>query len=253
MKTILNHALKTLLLGFFILPLFLYCEETKQKLDSKKFDLLTGKVDYSSHNNFVKVPVKFASRPGMYLHTQTLQAFEKMHKAAQTDRIDLKIISAGRNFFDQKRIWERKWQGQALVEGKKLNLEVPDPNKRALFILRFSSMPGTSRHHWGTDMDLNALNNHYFRSGSGKKVYQWLQKHAGSFGFCQPYTSKNSGRTGYEEEMWHWSYKPLSGPYLNEYQKNIHNRDITGFAGSQTAIKIDIVENYVLGVSADCK
>ena len=83
-------------------------------------------------------------------------------------------------------------------------LEVPEPVERARMILTYSSMPGTSRHHWGTDMDLNKDNNGYFATGEGLKVYEWLQAHAHEYGFCQPYTPKGPNRPeGYNEEKWH--------------------------------------------------
>ncbi len=52
-------------------------------------------------------------------------------------------------------------------------------------------MPGTSRHHWGTEIDLNALNNKWFENGKGLKVYQLAYKNAAQYGFHQPYTAKN--------------------------------------------------------------
>jgi len=110
-------------------------------------------------------------------------------------------------------------------------------------------MPSTSRHHWGTDMDLNSLDNSFFESGQGLKIYQWLVTHAAEYGFCQPYTSKVEGRTGYEEEKWHWSYLPLSGFFLEEYKKKVSNKDIKGFNGSEVASSIDVIRNYVQGVA----
>jgi hypothetical protein len=112
-------------------------------------------------------------------------------------------------------------------------------------------MPSTSRHHWGTDMDLNALENSFFESGDGLKIYQWLTTHAEQYGFCQPYTSKSGGRSGYEEEKWHWSYLPLSGQFLQEYTRNVTYKDIKGFAGSEVAASLDVIRNYVGGVA--CK
>ena len=118
----------------------------------------------------------------------------------------------------------------------------------------YSSMPMTSRHHWGTDIDLNSLNNSWFEEGEGKKVYDWLQAHAHDFGFYQPYTNKSlNNRTGYEEEKWHWSYMPLAGPYLDFYNKHVTNEDITGFEGSGLAPQIDMVGNYVNGLSVKIK
>ena len=114
-----------------------------------------------------------------------------MAQAARQEGIALRIISATRNFAAQQRIWEAKWRGRRKVNGQVLNIMVPNPTQRALKILEYSSMPGTSRHHWGTDIDLNALTNAYFTSGERvKKVYDWLQAHAAEYGFCQVYTEQ---------------------------------------------------------------
>lgn len=210
---------------------------------------LLGKFDPTTHPQFAKLQDEHTrgSARGAYLRKETYEAFIKMSEAAHKDGVELVIISATRNFESQKRIWENKWNGKVQVEGKDLTT-VTDRNERARLILLYSSMPATSRHHWGTDMDLNALENSYFDSGEGLKIYTWLKAHAAEYGFCQPYTSKATGRTGYEEERWHWSYLPLSGPLLKEYGKQISYKDITGFAGSNVAKKLDVIANYVQGV-----
>ena len=114
-------------------------------------------------------------------------------------------------------------------------------------------MPGTSRHHWGTDIDLNAFTNSYFESGKGLKLYQWLQAHAGDYGFCQPYTAKGPARPfGYHEEKWHWSYLPVSEVLLNEAKTSLNNAMIQGFEGAEAAQSIDVVAKYVLGINPLC-
>jgi LAS superfamily LD-carboxypeptidase LdcB len=75
------------------------------------------------------------------------------------------VVSATRTYNDQKYIWEGKWNGGIPVNGQRLNQTIADPEARALEILKYSSMPGTSRHHWGTDVDLNNLTNEYFEQG----------------------------------------------------------------------------------------
>lgn len=213
---------------------------------------LLGQFDESKDAHFIKLDDTHTkgSAVGKYLRKETYEAFVKMTKAANKDGINLFIISASRNFDTQKVIWENKWEGRTLVEGKNLTT-VTNLQERAKLILLYSSMPGTSRHHWGTDMDLNSLENSYFASGEGLKIYQWLTAHATEFGFCQPYTSKTNGRTGYEEEKWHWSYLPLSSELLKSYVKSINYSDIKGFRGSETAMPIKTIEKYVQGVG--CK
>ena len=180
-----------------------------------------------------------------------LQAFGKMREAAKNEGVTLTIVSATRNFQRQKSIWESKWTGKTWVEGQDLSL-INDSTARGKIILRLSAMPGTSRHHWGTDMDLNNLEDAYFQTLEGKKVYAWLIANAPKFGFCQPYTSKlNSNRTGYEEEKWHWSYLPLSSEFLKQYVKSISVKDLNGFKGGTSAEAIEVIKRYVAGVS--CK
>lgn len=211
---------------------------------------LLGRFDPAHDSRFVQLTSGHAQGSALngYLRKETFEAFQKMATAAKKDGITLTIISATRNFDSQKKIWENKWNGKTKVEGKDLTT-IADLNERARLILLYSSMPGTSRHHWGTDMDLNSLDNNYFSSGEGLKIYQWLTQHGAEFGFCQPYTSKTNGRTGYEEEKWHWSYLPLSKIFLDEYTQQISTSDINGFAGSDTAASLQVISKYVNGVA----
>lgn len=220
--------------------------------DSVSRAYLTGKFDPSKDDRFVLVGKKWGDKT-MYLRSETYSAFEKMAEAAEKEGIRLKIISATRTFSQQKNIWESKWTGKTLVAGKSLPKSIPDPKKRAEKILEVSSMPGTSRHHWGTDIDLNNLSDGYFtkKNSSGAKIYAWLAEHAHEFGFCQPYSA---GREhGYREEKWHWSYTPLSRPLTKLAGKQLTDAQISGFLGAETAVEIQAVKYYVLGINPDCK
>jgi len=213
-------------------------------LESK--DYLMGKFDAGKDKRMSLIDKKYALKASIYIRTEVYEAFEKMVLEAQKEGISLKVISGFRSFKDQKAIWERKWK---LLQGKKMT-----DHEKALSILRFSSMPGTSRHHWGTDIDLNSLEDKYFQSGEGKKIYEWLLKNASRFGFCQPYIAKGIERsTGYEEEKWHWSYLPLSKVFLKDYLATTRDQDISGFNGSKTALSIKMIEKYVSGINPACK
>lgn len=202
--------------------------------------LLLGKVDYHTLQEFTAVDKQYARKP-MFLEKETYKAFLEMYQAAKKEGIELKIISGARNFEHQKAIWERKWN----------RFEELSPLDRADKILEFSSMPSTSRHHWGTDIDLNSLENHYFEKGKGKAVYQWLITHAHRYGFYQVYTSKSDGRTGYAEEKWHWSYLPIANLFLERYNQIITYLDINGFEGAEWAEKKHMIPHYVNGVSGE--
>jgi D-alanyl-D-alanine carboxypeptidase len=213
-------------------------------------EYLLGRFDPSKDARFVQLTSAHAQGSALngFLRQETFTAFAQMAKAAEKDGVKLIIISATRNFEAQKRIWESKWTGKTKVEGKDLTTVV-DLTERARLILLYSSMPGTSRHHWGTDIDLNSLDSNYFLSDEGLKVYQWLTAHANEFGFCQPYTSKQGGRTGYEEEKWHWSYLPLSKVFLEEYKQQVTYDNINSFEGSEQAPALQIIDRYVDGVA----
>lgn len=205
-------------------------------------DFVLGKFDYKKDSTFVKVNSNHASK-SIYLNKEAYNSFKKMYHSAQKEGIKLTILSGTRNFYEQKSIWERKWH---------LYKNLP-PLERTKKILEYSSMPTTSRHHWGTDIDLMSLNNTYFERGKGKKAYEWLLKNAKNFGFHQVYSHKKSGRTGYHLEKWHWSYLPLASKYLSFYNDSINYKDIRGFKGSDLAEKAKIITEYVNGISLKSK
>lgn len=222
-----------------------YIENIKQSPPSEIENYLMGKFNPRKHNAFVKVPERYANRKGYYLRKSAFEAFKKMYEAARKDGVKLIIRSATRNFDSQKRIWERKWRAQ-----KKSRSSVD----KARNILQENSMPGSSRHHWGTEIDLNAFKNDWFEYDQGLKLFRWMNKNAAKYGFYRPYTKKDDNRaTGYNEERWHWSYTPLSIPMLRDASMALSDKKITGFLGSETATQIGVVKNYILGVNESCR
>lgn len=254
------------IISLFVLSFILSC--TTKKNDSNfpdaeqqdetmtpglNIDYIMGKFDPSKHELFVEISPADASREGLLLRKEVYKAFKEMKEAAAREGVSLKILSATRNFDYQKGIWEAKWIGQTILSDGTKASDISDEKERALKILLYSSMPGTSRHHWGTDMDLNAFNETYFLRGEGAKMYQWMKDNASKYGFCQPYTDKSGGRTGYEEEKWHWSYQPISRELTAYSREHLKNEMIQGFQGASSAMAVDVVNNYVLGISMQCQ
>jgi zinc D-Ala-D-Ala carboxypeptidase len=215
---------------------------------------LSGKFDPSKHPDFMVLPSKYcADNKVIYVRKETGEALIKMIDAASKDSLIFTVLSGTRNFEYQARIWESKWEKLTPKKNSKNAGTLKDPLARAKRILQFTAMPGSSRHHWGTDVDLNELTNSYFTKGKGKKQLDWLNEHATSFGFHRPYTEISPLRpTGYLEEKWHWSYIPLSKEMTKQAGEKLTNSEIAGFSGSSTSIEIDIVKNYILGISKDC-
>ena len=223
-----------------------------EKIDSAKIEYIMGHFEPSEHEDFVLIPTEYASREGLYLRKETLLDYIRMHNHAAVDGISFTIRSATRNFEYQKGIWERKWTGQTILSDGTSAAEIEAEAERASKILLYSSMPGTSRHHWGTDIDLNSFDNSYFETGQGLLEYQWLLEHASEYGFCQSYTDKSGGRTGYEEEKWHWTYTPIITELTVYAQQFLKDDMIKGFMGAETAPDIAVVKNYVLGIDQNC-
>mgnify|MGYP005739404071 FL=1 len=201
---------------------------------------LKGDVNPADSPAFSLVPNHLTMKSGIYLRTETLDALEAMADAAREDGIDIQVISAMRTWSHQRRIWNGKWNSTRFMGFTGA--------RRATEILRYSSMPGTSRHHWGTDVDLNALKNSYFESGTGKFVYAWLRDNAASFGFVQVYGDMKNGRTGYQEEKWHWSFWPLANRFLRCYLELIPDEGLSGFEGAEYGDSLDVIDRYVQGI-----
>lgn len=227
-------------------------EERQAIMEKISRRYLMGQFDPKKDERFARIPDAYANKE-MYMRREALAAFEQMHVAAQEDGITLTILSATRPFDVQKSIWEAKWTGKRKVDGKLLPKEVKDPKGRAIQILRWSSMPSTSRHHWGTDIDINSLEPSYFEAGKGLKEYEWLVANAPQYGFCQVYSKMGPDRPyGYQEEKWHWSYLPISKELTEAYAQKITDQDIAGFLGAESAPMIEVVKKYVLGINPDC-
>lgn len=252
------------LIGFIVCVfLFSFCNEKNEELkpileiseehtaqESEQVDLsiVMGKFDPAAHDSFVVIDRAHADREGLYLQRATYRAFQKMNEAAEAEGINLTIRSATRNFDYQRGIWERKWAA---------NLERENgisKQSNAKNILEYSSMPSTSRHHWGTDIDLNSFENSWFESGEGLTLYDWMVEHAASYGFCQVYTAKDSDRpNGYNEEKWHWSYLPIANEYYTLAKSHMEDDMIKGFKGAEVAKEIGVVDKYILGIDKSCK
>lgn len=178
-------------------------QQTPAKSDLTQEDLVLGAVHgYGNENTLVSIPSDYTTKQEL-VHERVLSPLLDMINLAHQEGVELTVVSAYRSYDRQKRIWESKWG----------EFEENDIVK-AQEILRYSSFPGTSRHHWGTDVDFNSVSPTYWQSAEGERIFTWLKENAPRFGFCQVY---GSGRkSGYEVEAWHWSHLETAETY---YQK----------------------------------
>ena len=157
------------------------------------------------------------------LRKEAHDAFIEMKRAAYSSGVDLKIVSSYRSFDRQQLIFERKFQ--------KYTDEGMDPLDAISRIIEYSTIPGTSRHHWGTDIDVidgykkvdgDVLVPSKYGEGEPYADFKkWMDENSEKYGFYLVYTD-NPKRKGFKYEPWHYSYAPISIPMLEAYRsKNI--------------------------------
>lgn len=159
------------------------------------------------------------------INSQVLPALKAMQADAIKDGIDIHIASGFRSFERQLHIWNRKVCGELTTKDQSnapVDLTVLSPLEKLDAILLYSALPGTSRHHWGTDIDVYSPNLlptntklqlepwEYQKHGPFEKLSIWLNNNAAKFGFFFPYQKY---KKGVAPEPWHLSYAPLANQY----------------------------------------
>jgi LAS superfamily LD-carboxypeptidase LdcB len=161
------------------------------------------------------------------LHPQALPAFLAMREAAASVGIELSVFSSFRDFDAQRAIWNRKFSGERplyAADGSLLEHAALSQAQLIDAILSWSALPGTSRHHWGSDVDVydaaampqgyrvRLVPAEYTGDGVFARLSHWLDQNMQQFGFFRPY---DLYRGGVQPEPWHLSYAPVSGLALS--------------------------------------
>ena len=193
---------------------------------------------------------------GINLRKEAHDAFVAMKKAAYSAGFDIKMVSSFRSFERQKAIFERKFIRFTQDDGMK-------PIDAIFKIVEYSTIPGTSRHHWGTDIDI--IDGYPESSGDvlvpekfeGDGPYapfkKWLDDNSKKFDFHIVYTDSFL-RKGFKYEPWHYSYAPLSIPMLQQFRKKnilklISNEKFDGCEHFTTAFLEDYIHNNILDIN----
>ena len=159
------------------------------------------------------------------VHRAIVDDVSSLKSAARSAGFELGLASGYRSYERQLSIWNAKATGKRSLCSD--NGELLDINRRTheevLFaILRWSALPGASRHHWGTDLDVYDVSALADESslqltiaeceGPFKAFYDWLDEYLGSPSspFFRPY-SRDSG--GVAREPWHLSHKKIAAFY----------------------------------------
>lgn len=178
--------------------------------------------------------------PRCVLHYEAVASFLAMRDAAKAAGIDLAPRSTFRDFHTQLSIWNGKWAGQRPLldrQGQILIRENLNDVDAVEAILCWSALPGGSRHHWGSDVDVidNAavpegyavqlVPSEYGSDGIFAALSAWLDANMHHFGFFRPYRTE---RGGVSPEPWHLSYAPVSLPALESLSLSTLRQVIDG-------------------------
>lgn len=191
-------------------------------------------------------------------------AFFKMRDAAAIEGINLHPFSAFRDFSSQLKIWNNKYTGKRPLYSKdgevKNNAELTE--KEIVYsILEWSALPGASRHHWGTEIDVidtNSISEDYKvqllpsefdENGVFRKLGLWLDQNLEQFGFFRPYRFFQGG---INTEPWHISYKPIAEKAMSELTIDLVGETLirNEIMGKEVVLQdlTDIYEQYVINI-----
>jgi LAS superfamily LD-carboxypeptidase LdcB len=176
-------------------------------------DQLTGQV---------RTHIAAVSDPACSLHENVVAPFLNLRRAALADGFDLVPQSSFRDFSRQLAIWNGKFSGERPMfdaSGRPIGAAELSLQQRVDAILLWSALPGASRHHWGTDVDLidaraiapdyrvRLTPEEFAPGGPFAKLAGWLDANAPRFGFFRPFRGVLSG---VQPEPWHYSFAPIA-------------------------------------------
>jgi LAS superfamily LD-carboxypeptidase LdcB len=162
------------------------------------------------------------------VHRAVVGPFRTLRDDAASAGFDIAILSGFRSFDRQLSIWNRKARGELAVldsNARMLDIATLSPRELVFSILRWSALPGASRHHWGTDIDIydaaarppgyeiELIPAEFEGDGMFAPLSEWLDQRIAqrmAHGFFRPY---DRDRGGVAPERWHMSYAPIATVY----------------------------------------
>lgn len=196
----------------------------------------------------------------------TAAAFLTLREAASAEGIDLVPYASFRDFAAQLRIWNKKFSGNKILydlDERPRDFALLSEEDLVWAILNWHSLPGASRRHWGTDIDVidravmapgakpALLPSEAAEGGVFHRLHQWLDLHIHEHGFFRPYQHLTGGMY---PEPWHLSYAAQSLMVSQMFTCELLAEVIEGteILGKQTILKLlpEILSRHVHNVAA---
>jgi len=223
-------------------------------ITSPSFALSTASNNYSDNYLIGKYTPKLYGE-GHRLIRKAHDAYLEMNYAARKSDMRIRVVSSYRSFNHQNLIWTRKYKR---YRSRKLS------SKTAVeYNIRYTAIPGSSRHHWGTEIDvvngniktsrypLNTKNFHGY--GIYTDFREWMDENAHKYGFYRVYTNDHA-RKGFKYEPWHYSFAELAKPMLKEYtERDVQNilkqQELLGKNNFTETFISQYTRNNILGIN----
>ena len=192
-----------------------------------------------------------------WLHPDVIPAWQQLCREAHAQGFQPHIASAHRSFDRQLGIWNDKASGKRPVldaEETPIDISVLSNEQLLFAILRWSALPGLSRHHWGSEIDIydtSTMSPDYRlqltvaetqAEGIFAPFYQWLNQRFKDetvvCGFTRPYMTDS---LAVAPEPWHLSYQKVA----DQYQNTVTKADLKQFLAHQNiALKRELLTHF---------
>lgn len=198
------------------------------------FEMLTGRTEeHLTLVNLNNYPFK--------IHTEIKNDLYRWSELCQQQGIDFAVASAFRSFDRQLVLWNEKVEGKRAVKNADGQIVHPqDLTEPEILdvILLWSHIPGCSRHHWGTDLDvfdaawyklhqekLELENCHYLDLGPSAKLHSYNEEiltNKKIMSFYRPYNDNKS----FMQELWHYSHQKIAASFEEAYTLKVFVRNL---------------------------
>jgi len=170
------------------------------------------------------------SYQALLMHSEVVSQWQALVESAAKAGFDLQAASAYRSYASQLAIWNQKASGERPLldaNGNQLDVAELSPIECLWAIMKWSALPGASRHHWGSEFDVYdaaSLPDGYRlkltveeteSGGVLADFYQWLDKALPVTGFHRPFYGQNS----VAREPWHISCTAVSQPFYESLER----------------------------------
>lgn len=188
------------------------------------------------------------------IRESALGPFLRLSDAANEAGFEIRVESAYRTFERQLSIWNRKATGQLPLldaKGEPFKKLPESEEERMRAILHWSALPGASRHHFGTELDVvdgKSVPDGYEVQltesecdGMFAPFHRWLSSRiesGNSFGFTRVFVP---GRGKIQPERWHISHRP-SAATIEELFDPEKLRQV--YLSAKMELKEAVLENF---------